>query len=200
MHPIWKRSRFFVYKHVLHADDSPHRIALGAALGMLVGLSPTVGFQMVIAIALATLLRANKAVCVPVVWITNPLTALPIYGACWELGHTLTRVPAAGDGSHFAMELAALTRHTGQGIWSRLFQAEFWSDLFRIMFEFGVELWVGCLVVGVIAGIVTYFATRWGVTEYRQRRRVRKIHRNIRRERIQKARSCRRMPVNRATH
>ena len=188
MKGAWRKTRYFVYKHVLHADDTPHRIALGAGLAMLVAFSPTIGFQTVIAIALAAVLRANKAVCVPIVWITNPVTALPIYGACWELGRALTMAPATGNGANVAAILAELSGPANQGIWYRLLEAGFWARLLTIMFEFGMELWVGCLVVGIVAGVITYFAMRWGVTEYRQRRRVRMIFRNIRRARIEKAR------------
>ncbi len=186
---FWKKTRRFFYKHVLHADDSPNRIALGAAVAMLVAFSPTVGFQTVIAIALATVLRANKAVCIPIVWITNPVTIVPIYGACWELGRALTNMPQTANGGNVALALAELSGHANEGIWARLFETEFWSRLLHIMFEFGFELWVGCLAVGAVAAFMTFFAARWGVTEYRQRRRVRRIYRNIRRARIRKARS-----------
>lgn len=189
----------FVYKHVLHADDSPHRIALGAALAMLVAFSPTVGFQMVIAVALATLLRANKAVCIPIVWISNPVTIVPIYGTCWEIGRLLVISPTAALEPNFAEKLANLTMHTNQSIWSRLFETEFWSRLLGIMFEFGLELWVGCLAVGAVAAFLTYFAMRWGVTEYRQRRRVRMVWRNIQRARIRKAKRHRRHGIGRAS-
>ena len=198
MRDLWKRIRLFVYKHVLHTDDSPHRIALGTALAMLVAFSPTVGFQMVIAVALATLLRANKAVCLPIVWITNPVTIVPIYGTCWKVGRALMISPTSVPESNFAKNLAALTEHVDQGIWPRLFEAELWSRLLGIMFEFGLELWVGCLAVGAMAAFLTYFAMRWSVTEYRQRRRVRMIWRNIQRARIRKAKRGRRRGIGTA--
>ena len=186
----WKKARLFVYRHVLHADDSPHRIALGAALAMLVAFSPTVGFQTVIAIALATMLRANKAVCIPIVWITNPVTLVPIYGACWELGRMLINAPQTA-GTDVAAAMRELAGHADQGILSRLFEADFWSRLLHIMLDFGVELWAGCLAVGMVAAVLTYFTSRWAVTEYRQRRRVRMIYRNICRARRSKARRMR---------
>ncbi|MCK4661172.1 MAG: DUF2062 domain-containing protein [Phycisphaerae bacterium] len=184
-----------LYKRILHADDSPHRIALGAGLATLVAFTPTIGFQTVIALALAALMRANKAICIPIVWISNPLTALPIYGACWKLGQALTSAPPPVSNTNMAVTLGKLAEHTDEGIWFRLFEPEFWMSLLSMMFEFGLVLWVGCLLVGMVAGILTYFATRWGVTEYRQRRRVRKIYRNIRRSRIRKARQNRRARI-----
>ena len=40
---------------------------------------------------------ANKAVCIPIVWITNPFTLVPIYGACFGLGRVVMSSPA-GNG------------------------------------------------------------------------------------------------------
>ncbi|HKI70697.1 MAG TPA: DUF2062 domain-containing protein, partial [Verrucomicrobiae bacterium] len=77
--------RFFVYR-VLHVDDTPHRIALGVAVGIFVAWTPTVGFQMILTIILATLLRANKLVGIPFVWISNPFTLGVIYYPNYLLG------------------------------------------------------------------------------------------------------------------
>lgn len=52
-----RRSRKFFYHNVLHADDPPHRLALGAAIGVFVAFMPAVGFQMMINFFLAWLLR-----------------------------------------------------------------------------------------------------------------------------------------------
>ena len=60
---------------------------------MVIAFLPLVGFQTAIAIGLAALFRANKAVCVPIVWITNPLTLVPIYGGCLALGGWILASP-----------------------------------------------------------------------------------------------------------
>jgi len=71
--------KFFIYR-VLHVDDTPHRIALGVAVGIFVTWTPTIGFQMILTVLLSWLLGANKLVGVPFVWISNPVTLPPIYG------------------------------------------------------------------------------------------------------------------------
>ena len=78
---MWEKARNILVHRVLGVDDSPHRIALGVAVAFFVAWTPTLGFQMVLAIALATVLRANKAVTVPIVWLTNPVTAADAVGA-----------------------------------------------------------------------------------------------------------------------
>jgi len=89
-----KIERFLIYR-VLSINDSPHRIALSVAIGIFITWTPTIGLQMMLTIALCFLLRANKLVGVPFVWISNPLTILPIYGpnywvGCKILGHPPT--------------------------------------------------------------------------------------------------------------
>ena len=89
-----KIERFLVYR-VLSINDSPHRIALSVAIGIFITWTPTIGLQMMLTIALCFLLRANKLVGVPFVWISNPLTIVPIYApnyfvGCWILGHAPT--------------------------------------------------------------------------------------------------------------
>ena len=79
----------WLVKRLLHADDPPHRLALGAAIGMFVTFLPLIGFQMALVVVLATLLRANKAVGLPIVWITNPATIVPVFYACYVIGRLM---------------------------------------------------------------------------------------------------------------
>ena len=197
MKEIWTKVRAFAYTQVLHADDTPHRLALGVAIGMFVAVTPTPGLQMVLTLAIAAFLGANKVVGLPMVFLSNPVTAVPLNVGCWKVGHALTFSSSGQDGTHIDGVFRNLLGHTGQGLLARLFDADFWRQLLRIMFDFGVELWIGCIVVGLALGVVTYFFVRWGVTEYRQRRRVRKIYRNIRRAQLRKARRRQRLQVDR---
>ena len=49
----WWTSPGRLAQRVLTLDDTPHSIALGTAIGMFVGLTPTVGIQMVVVLAVA---------------------------------------------------------------------------------------------------------------------------------------------------
>ncbi|MCB9849680.1 MAG: DUF2062 domain-containing protein [Phycisphaerales bacterium] len=166
MSGIWRSARNFIYKRILHADDSPHRLAMGVAIGLLVGFTPTMGAQTFIAIAIAALFRANKAVCIPMVWVTNPLTFVPVYGFCWWLGSLITGGAVSANPESVLQQL----QEGGQGFLSGLFTLDFWASMFRLMMEFGAELWIGCLLIGLVTAIPMYFVTRRGITTYRTRR------------------------------
>ena len=182
------RVRRFAIQKVLHADDTPHAIALGAAIATLIAFLPLIGLQTVLAVGIAAMFRANKAVCIPIVWITNPFTLVPIYGACFGLGRVVMSSPA-GNG-----ETAIVSGLQQQQEFS-LLAAEFWKDLLSRLGGLGLELWIGCAIVGVIGAIASYFAARWSVSTYRERRRKRLLRRSLLRTQVQPIKVSRRANV-----
>ena len=72
------RARRFVVHNVLRADDPPHRLALAVAIALFVTFTPTIGFRSVLVVLLAWMFGANKLVGLPLVWISNPATFVPI--------------------------------------------------------------------------------------------------------------------------
>jgi uncharacterized protein (DUF2062 family) len=147
--------REFVVHRLLHADDPPHRLALGAAIGMFVAITPTVGVQMFLVVFLAWLLRANKAAGLPMVWVTNPATAVPIYYPCYRIGRFLLQwppIPAA-----WWSDLAYPPDAWGPAL------AFYWAKFLEIAFP----LWLGCTLVGLVSGWITYRVIYRLVSTYR---------------------------------
>ena len=189
------RARRFIAHNILHADDTPHRIALGVGIAMWIGLLPLIGFQTVIAVACAAVFRANKAVCVPVVWVTNPLTMVPIYGSCLAFGRFLLSLGKTS--AHSAIDIEAqisshLGAHEGLG---RFLSLEFWGAAGRLLIGFGAELWLGCVIVGLVLAVASYFLSRWGVVAMRDRHRQRVLRRSMFRARLKGAKVTRKEPA-----
>lgn len=185
MSRYWFKIRKLLAQRVLHTDDTPHAIALGAGIAMLVAFLPLIGLQTVISVGLAAFFRANKAICIPIVWITNPFTMVPIYGACGALGRFVLVSPG---GSNRPTELFELQR--GHGV--PFLELEFWRNLLYRLPELGREVWIGCVIVGCVLGIATYLLVRWGVVSYREQRRRRILRRNLLRSELQQGRVIRR--------
>jgi uncharacterized protein (DUF2062 family) len=177
---LWRSTRNFVYRRILHADDTPHRIALGAAIGMFVAFTPTMGMQTVITLAIAALFRANKVVGLPFIWITNPVSFVPIYWSCWRLGALIRGTGAIDQEAAVIDKLHAMT-DGGNGFISSFFDTNFLAGLLHLMYELGLELWIGCLVVGLVSAAILYLVTKWGVTAYRAKRHDRFLLRQERR-------------------
>ncbi|MDK2848914.1 MAG: uncharacterized protein PWP34_2267 [Desulfuromonadales bacterium] len=86
--PVVRQIKLLVVRF-LRLRGAPEEIAKGLALGIFIGLTPTFGFQMVLAVFLAIMLRENKVAAVLGVWVTNPLTAPFIYALEYESGRIL---------------------------------------------------------------------------------------------------------------
>lgn len=114
----------------------PEEIAKGVALGIFIGMTPTFGFQMAIAIFFAYLLKENRLAAILGVWVTNPVTAPFIYAAEYEVGRVM-----------LGMERFDLPIE---------FTWKAYSDLgWEILFP----MWTCSIVFGLIFGSLAYLTT-----------------------------------------
>lgn len=158
------RLKTFVVDKILGVHDSPHRIALGVAIGIFVAWTPTIGFQMALALALSTLFRANKVVGVPLVWISNPAT-LWIYIPNYILGCRLLGVTPTTD-----RLLAALVKAFGineSGLKERFL------TVVQTLWDVLAPLMLGSVIIGAALGALCYAATYKGVKVFQARRAAR---------------------------
>lgn len=91
-HPFvkFKRKARLTYLRILRIDDPPERIARGAAIGVAMGVLPTFGLGIILSLAVAFVLRANKAASVLGSFIMNPLTSPFFWTASLLAGSLLT--------------------------------------------------------------------------------------------------------------
>ncbi|MEO2069260.1 MAG: DUF2062 domain-containing protein [Desulfurobacteriaceae bacterium] len=90
----WLRKAFslnFYIKKLQELKGSPEETAKGLALGVFIGFLPINGFQVLIAVILATLTRVNKLAAAIGTHVTNPWTTIPVliidyYLGCYILG------------------------------------------------------------------------------------------------------------------
>lgn len=78
-----------VYERFIRIRGEPREVALGFALGIFIGMTPTIGVQTPIAIFFAALFKWSKLSAAIGVWVSNPLTAPLIYGFTYIIGAKL---------------------------------------------------------------------------------------------------------------
>ena len=165
------------FVHLLHLDDSAHRIALGAAVGMFVALTPTIGLQMLIVLFLLLFIPGNRVAGLPIVWITNPATAVPIYFFNYRVG---VWILGQSPGVDLRREWSELVHRVPSVL--QVFRAPvawiadmwgwlgaFWKAMESVM----APLWLGSVIVGLVAGLVTYGVMYYLIGFYRNRLRER---------------------------
>lgn len=84
-----------LYERFVKIRGRPREIALGFALGLFIGMSPTMGIQMPIAVFVAAIFQWSKISAAVGVWITNPFTAPFIYGLTYVVGARLLGLKAS---------------------------------------------------------------------------------------------------------
>ncbi len=158
----WKKARAW-FIHLLHLDDSAHQIALGAAVGVFIAFTPTIGFQMLLVLVVTAALRANKVAGLPMPWISNPATIPPIFTLNYLLGHALVGGPSPRQFVHRLEDVIRL-----KGGW--LASVKAW---WHLMIDMALPLWVGSVIVGLVAGLVTYGVMFYLIRTYRRHLRIR---------------------------
>ncbi|MFM8331154.1 MAG: DUF2062 domain-containing protein [Candidatus Methylumidiphilus sp.] len=128
-------------------------VSLAFAVGLWAMYTPPLPWQMAIAGTLAIYFNANLPIAVALVWITNPVTWIPMYYAAYKVGAWVL-----GQSS---------------------FQFEQFSQLFSIekALELGAPLLLGCFILMNIGAVLGYTVTqffwrravlrRWELRKYR---------------------------------
>jgi uncharacterized protein (DUF2062 family) len=118
--------------------------------------APRRSLPRVISLGIATLLSANRPVCIVPTWLTNPVAIPPVYAFTYFLGSFFWPGP---DPAEVTRAMAAAAEELGA------------LDLLAIRAQLGVFLDLG--MVGMVAAAVTYPVTLRTVQRLRARRKRR---------------------------
>lgn len=113
-----------------------HTVARALLIGLFVALLP-LPFQMIVAALASVYLSAYLPLAVILVWISNPVTFLPLTWLCLSVGCSLLQID---------MVILAEIRN-----------GQYW----HLMQTYWLALLVGCLVTGLSLGLIGYHLTHW---------------------------------------
>ena len=147
----WWSSPRTLLRTILMLDDTPHAVALGTAIGMFIGLTPTVGIQMILVVVFSLLTRRifgfSRVAALITVYISNPLTVAPIYWFNYQVGTLFL------PGNVTREAFAEILHYRGFSEW--------WDAIVTLFVDVGGPLIVGSLVIASIVGVLTYPVMRW---------------------------------------
>jgi len=128
-------------------QGDPHYIAVGMAIGVFIGITPTMPFHTVIAIALAFIFRGSKAAAALGVWFCNPVTAPFFYLGSYKAGMFIL-----GHSAPFDIKYESIL------------------ELVKLGMDVTIAMIIGGVILGILPGIAAYFITRKIITTIRSRR------------------------------
>jgi len=128
-------------------NDTPERIAKGAALGVFISITPTFGIHTILAIGMATFLRTNKAATVLGSFFNNHLSAIPIYLLCYKVGIFIT-----GGDANLAIKPPSFFHYIHLGL--------------NVL----IPLWIGSIIVGMAISLPMFFILKYLLKKYKTKR------------------------------
>jgi len=144
--------RLLVRLHRLaQRGSSAQQLALALAIGVFIAFTPTFGFHYISALLIAWLFGLSFPAIAIGTSVNNPLTIAPLYSFCLWIGLLLV----GGREPRQPIE------------WNRSMPD--WSLLAQLK-PLLIPFVVGTLVVGVVAGLVSYGASYWLFNRLAQRR------------------------------
>lgn len=143
---------------ILHIEESPHKIALGLAIGLFVAWTPLIGLHIFVAIGLSFLLRANKFASFISVWVSNVFTFFIIYYPSYLFGRFILNFfdpERALTGRQVLHALNSL--FSPANILNGLYTKEYWKQFWGLTKSIGPELWLGSIIIGSAVAAAAYF-------------------------------------------
>jgi uncharacterized protein (DUF2062 family) len=173
----WRRAIEYLGHRVRRLPDTPHRVALGFAIGVLASFTPFFGAHLLIAAGLAKLLRGNIVAALIGTFFANPLTFPLIAWMSLGLGRRILGYGASGE--DFTRVSDAFADAAG-GLWSSLLSLvglgrPEWGRLGPFIDYIFWPYFVGGLLPGLVAATASYFLVRPLIAAHQARRRARQL-------------------------
>lgn len=128
-----KKKKVRGFRRLLHLEGDPAYVAKGFALGSFIGMMPVPGFQMLISLAIASIIKVHKTAAIIGVFNTNVGTGLFVFAFNYWLGKTLLGLSPS---FHFPETVNI--------------------HFFSTILSAGSEVFFSMLVGGIITGIVSW--------------------------------------------
>jgi len=135
-----------VLRWAIRLRSTPKGIAGGFALGIFLAFTPTIGFQIVLAIIFAPMLNLNQPAAIIGACVTNPVTIPVIFTFNYWLGSLIWPGPSVSDVSRHLIDLTA-----------RIAKLDIWeiTDQLTAVLQLGPDIIAPLLVGSLIAGALS---------------------------------------------
>ena len=150
----WGRAAQYMGHRIGRIPDTPYRIAAGFACGAAVSFTPFMGLHILVAIAMAFLIRANMLSATVGTVIGNPWTFPIIWAASFEVGNYI------------------LSRETHLPLMSLIDLEMVLTDPWHAIEPVFLPMLVGGVAMAVVAWVLFYYIISVMVAAYQARRRA----------------------------
>lgn len=162
---ITRTGKYYLLK-LLRLRGTPHTIALGAAIGIFIGITPTIPFHTAAILAITILTRSSFiAGFTTSVVVCNPLTYVPLYFLSLVIGNILTPYHLSWDRIKQVLDVIL----SDAALQTRI------NATLSLGYEAVTVMLVGGIVLAMPFAIASYYLFHYLVISFRRKRRAKHI-------------------------
>ena len=158
------RAYKYLLKRLFRLKGNIHSIALGAAFGLSIAITPLFGLQLVLTIVLDIIFKANITASMLFTIIGNPITFPFIWFADYKLGNLLLTNNTM-DSSSFSKAIIEI---------KKAFEQSNWEVITSYITSILYPMILGGIIIAIIAGIITYSFVFKSLIEYKEMKQRKK--------------------------
>jgi len=165
--PARLRNRLrFIWRQVLKIRTTPHKVALGLAIGVFMACTPFLGVQTLLACAFAFMLRVSMPAAAIGTLVGNPLS----WPANWSASYVFGALLLGLDPTYATDHLSETANSLGATLMAP--SPETLDAAVNKLSPIVVPMVLGSVLVGLIAAIFSYYPTRRAVRVFQRHRKV----------------------------
>jgi hypothetical protein len=155
------RTGKYYFLKLLRLRGTPHSIAMGAAIGVFIGLTPTIPFHTIMILAITVLTRTSLiAAIITSLLVCNPLTYIGIYYFSLRLGNLVTPFTLNWEKIKSVLDVVL----SDGSLETRI------KPLLSLGYESTILMMAGGIVLALPFAVLSYYSCLFLVNTYRRKR------------------------------
>ena len=153
----WRRAVDYIIHRVKRLPDSPHKIAIGLAIGVFCSFTPFFGLHIFLAALFAYFFKGNIVAALLGTFFGNPVTWPFIAAFSIKLGQILLGYPISNFETSIEQIIEAANAFIRSGMAFFGYGESNWTLVYTFLRELFLPYFMGGFVLGIATATVTYF-------------------------------------------
>lgn len=160
------RTRRYYYLRFIRLKGNPHSLAVGSAIGVFIGITPTIPFHTIVIFVLSIFTRTSFIAGLISSWVvSNPLTYIPQYFLSLKIGNLVTPYELSWDQVRSVLETLLSDVSFGMRM----------KALVTVSYEAIIVMMIGGIILALPFAVISYYLSYITFVKIRKKRQEKRI-------------------------
>ena len=160
------RTRRYYYLRFVRLKGNPRSLAMGSAIGVFVGITPTIPFHTIVIFVLSIFTRSSFIAGLITSWVVcNPLTYIPQYFLSLKIGNLVTPYELSWDQVRSVLETLLSDVSFGMRM----------KALVTVSYEAIIVMLIGGTILALPFAVISYYLSYFTFVKIRKKRQEKRI-------------------------